>query len=153
MAGLPLHANLATFYIQWPEDAVISLITHRRRYQPLFVMSRISEQTPLWTLIAQKIGRDHPNFAPTPTQCLIFSYSINRLSIFITNHILIYIFIHFLGRNKWNALRSGFMNMERLLIDNPDGFSTRTPTMHDEQFHELLTDQFWLSECNYLLFN
>jgi hypothetical protein len=47
----------------------------------------------------------------------------------------------------------GFMNMERLLIDNPDAIPTRTPTMHDEQFHELLTDQFWLSERNYLLFN
>lgn len=30
---------------------------------------------------------------------------------------------------------------------------THTPTLHDERFHEFLSDEFWLVERNYLLFN
>jgi hypothetical protein len=32
------------------------------------------------------------------------------------------------------------------------GFPTRTPTLHDERFHEELSDEFWMLERNYLLF-
>jgi hypothetical protein len=36
---------------------------------------------------------------------------------------------------------------------NPQDFPTRTPTLHDEGFHEELSDEFWLTERKYLLFN
>ncbi|GET53305.1 hypothetical protein GLOIN_2v1766080 [Rhizophagus irregularis DAOM 181602=DAOM 197198] len=51
----------------------------------------------------------------------------------------------------WN--QSGYENLKRLLNENPEGFSTHTPTLHDEYFHEELSDEFWLTKHNYLLFN
>ncbi|CAB4401910.1 unnamed protein product, partial [Rhizophagus irregularis] len=35
MAALNLNANLPV-YIQWPDDAALTLIQRRRAYQPLF---------------------------------------------------------------------------------------------------------------------
>ncbi|UZO10800.1 uncharacterized protein OCT59_002378 [Rhizophagus irregularis] len=44
----------------------------------------------------------------------------------------------------WN--QSGYENLKRLLNGNPEGFPTHTPTLHDEHFHEELSDEFWLAE-------
>ncbi|GBC46940.2 hypothetical protein GLOIN_2v1815051 [Rhizophagus irregularis DAOM 181602=DAOM 197198] len=49
-------------------------------------------------------------------------------------------------RTKWNSLKSGYENLKRLLNGNPEGFPTHTPTLHDEHFHEELSDEFWLAE-------
>lgn len=117
--------GLVNFYIQWPNDATLSLIQYRRIYQNVFSTTRIHEQKRLWNQISQEINNDHPNFAPTKEQC----------------------------RNKWNALKSGYENLKRLLDGNPEGFPTHTPTIHDEHFHQELSDEFWLAERNYLLFN
>ncbi|GET55956.1 hypothetical protein GLOIN_2v1789989 [Rhizophagus irregularis DAOM 181602=DAOM 197198] len=68
MAALNLNANLPV-YIQWPDDAALTLIQHRRAYQPLFTTTR-----------------------PTRKQC----------------------------REKWNALKSGYENLERLINRNPE---------------------------------
>ncbi|GBB94180.1 hypothetical protein RclHR1_23000001, partial [Rhizophagus clarus] len=54
--------------------------------------------------------------------------------------------------NKWNALKSGYENLKRLLSGNLEGFPTHTPTLHDERFHDELSDEFWLAESNNLLF-
>jgi Myb/SANT-like DNA-binding domain len=120
-----LNAALANFFTQWPDDAVLSLIENRRRYQHEFTTTRIHDQKRLWNRIARNINNDHPQFAPTRKQC----------------------------RTKWNALKSGYENLKRLMDGNPQGFPTHTPTLHDERFHEELSDEFWLVECNYLLFN
>ena len=113
------------FYIQWPNDATLSLINYRRFYQPDFITTSIHDQKPIWNQIAQDINNDHPTFFPTKRQC----------------------------KNKWNSLKSGYENLKRLLDGNTEGFPTRTPTLHDERFHEELSDEFWLAERNYLLFN
>jgi hypothetical protein len=113
------------FYVTWLNDATLSLIQYRRAFQHLFSTTRIHEQKRLWRRISQNINNDHPNFAPTKKQC----------------------------RTKWNALKSGYENLKRLMNGNPEGFPTRTPTIHDEHFHEELSDEFWLTERNYLLFN
>lgn len=120
-----LNARLANFYIQWPDDATRTLIERRRVAQPNFCSTPIHSQKRLWRAIARDINNIHAVFAPTRRQC----------------------------RNKWNALRSGYENLKRLLNGNPDGFPTHTPTLHDERFHEELSDEFWLVERNYLLFN
>lgn len=120
--------GIVNFYIQWPNDATLSLIQYRRLFQPVFSTTRIQNQKPLWNQIATNINNDHPNFAPSKRQC----------------------------KNKWNSLKSGYENLKRLLDGNPEGFPTHTPTRHDERFHEELSDEFWLSESNYLryfLFN
>ncbi|RGB34551.1 hypothetical protein C1646_760433 [Rhizophagus diaphanus] len=35
-------------------------------------------------------------------------------------------------REKWNALKSGYENLERLINKNPEEYPTRTPTLHEE---------------------
>jgi len=117
--------ELVNFYIQWPKDATLSLIQYRRLYQTNFSTTPIHEQKRLWSRISQGINDDHPDFAPSKRQC----------------------------RNKWNSLKSGYENLKRLLDGNPEGFPTHIPTIHDEYFHEELSDEFWLTECNCLLFN
>lgn len=112
-------------YMKWPSGGTLSLIRYRRACQDVFSRTAIHEQTGLWDEISQNINADHPRFAPTSTQC----------------------------RNKWNSLKSGYENMKRLLNGNPEGFPTHTPKLPDEQFHEELSDEFWLVERNYLLFN
>lgn len=113
-----LVANI--FVNQWPDDAALTLIRCRRRYQDLFSSSRIRDQSAFWTNISQHITTAHPNFAPTSVQC----------------------------RNKWNSLKSGYENLKRLISGNPDRYTTRAPTMHDEQFHSELSDEFWLTLRN-----
>src|ERR1043165_4712127 len=103
--------RIVNFYIQWPNDAVLSLIQYRRLYQPVFSTTPIHDQKALWNWIAQNINNDHPNFTPTKRQC----------------------------KNKWNALKSGYENLKRLLDGNPERFPTHTPTLHDEHFHEELS--------------
>jgi hypothetical protein len=120
-----LGIGVVNFYVQWPDDATRSLIQYRRAYQNDFATTSIHDQKPIWRQIAQNINVDHPNFAPSKKQC----------------------------RNKWNALKSGYENLKRLLVGNPEGFPTRTPTLHDERFHEELSDEFWTAERNYLLLN
>ena len=127
MAQLNAHCGItvANFYIQWPNDATLSLIQYCRLYQNMFSTTPIQQQRRLWRQIAREINNDHPNFAPNKNQC----------------------------RNKWNSLKSGYENLKRLLDGNPERFPTHTPTLHDERFHEELSDEFWLLECSYLFFN
>lgn len=120
-----LGIGVVNFYITWPDDATLSLIQYRRYYQNDFSTTAVHDQKRLWQQIAQNINLDHPNFAPTKKQC----------------------------RNKWNSLKSGYENLNRLLDGNPEGFPTRTPNLHDERFHEELSDEFWTAERNYLLLN
>ena len=118
-------AQLNTRALQWPNDATLSLIQYRRLYQRFFCTIAIHDQKVIWNYISQNINNDHQKFAPTKRQC----------------------------RNKWNALKSGYENLKRLLSRNPEGFPTHTPTLHDERFHDELSDEFWLAESNNLLFN
>ena len=120
---MALNANLPNFYIQWPNDAASTLIHHRRAYQIYFCTTPMQQQRRLWRRIARAIQTAHPNFTPDKNQC----------------------------RTKWNALKSGYENMERLLNGNLQRFLTRTPSLHDELFHGELSDEFWLTERNYLL--
>jgi hypothetical protein len=120
-----LGIGAVNFYIQWPDDATLSLIQYRRLYQNDFSTTSIHEQKQIWRQIAQSINNDHPNFAPSKKQC----------------------------RNKWNSLKSGYENLRRLMEGNLEGYTTRTPTLHDERFYEELSDEFWLAERNYLLLN
>ena len=108
----------------WPTDATLTLIRRRRVYQGRFATTAMGNQAAIWTLIKNEIMAAHGNFRVTRKQC----------------------------RTKWNALKSGYENLERLLSGNPNGYRTRTPTMHDERFHHELSDEFWLAERNYLLF-
>ncbi|GET56998.1 hypothetical protein GLOIN_2v1789989 [Rhizophagus irregularis DAOM 181602=DAOM 197198] len=116
MAALNLNANLPV-YIQWPDDAALTLIQRHRAYQPLFTTTRLHNQNQLWRGIARDIRNNHI-FRPTRKQC----------------------------REKWNALKSGYENLERLINRNPEGYPTRTLTLHDERFHQELSDEFWRVE-------
>ncbi|CAB4381028.1 unnamed protein product [Rhizophagus irregularis] len=118
MAALNLNANLPV-YIQWPDDAALTLIQRRQAYQPLFTTTRLHNQKQLWRGIARDIRNNHI-FRPTRKQC----------------------------REKWNALKLGYENLERLINRNPEGYPTRTPTLHDERFHQELSDEFWRVERN-----
>src|SRR3954471_19711614 len=105
--------------MNWPLDATLTLIRRRRHYQLTFTTTRQNQQRQTWRTISQEINNLHPNFNPTTDQT----------------------------RSKWNALVQGFKNLERLLNDNRD-YPLYRPTLHDEYFHEELSDQFWLVECN-----
>ncbi|UZO25003.1 uncharacterized protein OCT59_017292 [Rhizophagus irregularis] len=78
---------------------------------------RLHDQNQLWRGIARDIRNNHI-FRPTRKQC----------------------------REKWNALKSGYENLERLINRNPEKYPTRTPTLHDERFHQELSDEFWRVE-------
>ena len=108
--------------IQWPENATLTLIRCRCERQDQFCTTAIQSQKRIWREITREIGRRH-RFDPDRRQC----------------------------RTKWNALKTGYENLERLLNGNPSGFPTHTPSLHDERFHEELSDEFWLNECKYLL--
>ncbi|CAB5326977.1 unnamed protein product [Rhizophagus irregularis] len=110
--------GVVNYYVTWPNDGILSLIQYRRFFQQEFCRTPIYEQKQIWNQVAQNINLDHPNFAPTKKQC----------------------------RTKWNSLKSGYENLKRLLNGNPEGFPTHTPTLHDEHFHEELSDEFWLAE-------
>lgn len=116
-----LNAALSQTFYAWPDNAVQALIRQRRAYQGLFATSALRDQGTYWARISSYIARNS-NFAPTDRQC----------------------------RTKWNALKKGYENLERLLDGNPEGYPTHTPTMHDERFHDELSDEFWLTERNYL---
>ena len=121
-----LNAAVVNFFTQWPDDATLTLIQNRRQYQHDFSRTRIHDQKRLWRRIARNINNAHPNFAPRRRQC----------------------------KSKWNALKSGYENLKRLQPGgNPEGFPTHRTSFHDEHFHKELSDEFWLVECNYLLFN
>ena len=122
---MALQGGLQNFFMQWPDDAALTLIRRRRAYQALFCTIALRDQRRIWRVITREVRNAHPNFAPTRNQC----------------------------RNKWNALKSGYENLERLMNGNPEEFPTRTPTLHDERFHQELSDEFWLTERKYLLFN
>ena len=107
----------------WPNDATLTLIERRRHYQGRFASTAINLQRHLWERIATDINTQHVNFAPTRRQC----------------------------RTKWNSLKKGYENLKRLINGNPNRFPTHTPSLHDERFHQELSDEFWLTERNYLL--
>src|ERR1051325_6072932 len=114
-----LQANLPNFFIAWPSDATLTLIRRRRHHQRRFSNTRLRDQGGLWLRIASHINRLHTNYFPTATQC----------------------------RNKWNALKSGFENLQRL-NDEENVYTTHAPSYHDYEFHTELSDEFWKVECN-----
>ena len=64
-----LGLGVINFYVQWPDDATLSLIQYRRFYQNDFSTTSVHDQKPIWQQIAQNINNDHPNFAPSKKQC------------------------------------------------------------------------------------
>ncbi|RGB22401.1 hypothetical protein C1646_776143 [Rhizophagus diaphanus] len=110
--------GVVNYYVQWPKYATLSLIQYRHLFQQEFCRTSIHRQKRIWNQISQSINVDHLNFAPTKKQC----------------------------RNKWNSLKSGFENLKRILNGNPERFPTHMPTLHDEHFHEELSDEFWLAK-------
>ncbi len=47
-------------------------------------------------------------------------------------------------KRKWNAIKSGYENLKRVLEGNPDGFPVYSPNNYDRQFHGELSDEFWV---------
>ena len=119
-----LVARLPNIQNAWPDDATLTLIRLRRQYQHQFSTSRVHDQHVYWEEICQHVTNQHPNFAPTMTQC----------------------------RTKWKSLKSGYENLSRLMDGNAQRYPTHTPSMHDEQFHEELLDEFWTIERKYFYF-
>jgi len=122
---MALNAQLPNFFMQWTDDAALTLIRRRRAFQYHFSVTAINSQKRFWRRISRDVRAAHPNFVVNRQQC----------------------------RTKWNSLKTGYENLKRLLNGNPEGFPTRTPSLHDERFHDELSDEFWLAERNYLLFN
>ncbi len=115
-----LQGNLPNFFMAWPSNAILTLIRYRRHNQDRFANSPLNQQGRIWARIAQNINNAHPNFVPTQAQC----------------------------RNKWNSLKSGYQNLRRLLEGNREDYPVHTPSQHDYEFHDELSDEFWLVECN-----
>lgn len=51
-------------------------------------------------------------------------------------------------RSKWNALKRGYENMQRILADNPEGFPLASPNDFDHAFFMEMADQFWAPSSN-----
>jgi hypothetical protein len=108
--------------MRWSRNATRILIEERRSRQLSFTTTPIQGQYRIWRVISAEVLR-RSGFNATKNQC----------------------------RNKWNALKSGYENLQRLIEQNPQQFPTRTPTLDDEHFHAELSDEFWLVECNYFI--
>jgi hypothetical protein len=108
----------------WSDNSARTLIRRRRHYHNTFNITPQQRQRRLWRQISLEIFNENPtNARPSTDQC----------------------------RNKWNALKSGYENLRRLINGNPYGYPTHTPTLHDELLFYELSDEFWLIERNYLL--
>lgn len=108
--------------MRWTRNATQVLIEERRSRQLQFTTVPIQRQYRIWRAISAEVLR-RTGLTVTKYQC----------------------------RNKWNALKKGYENLERLLEQNPRQFPTHTPNLDDEYFHEELSDEFWLVECNYFI--
>jgi DNA-binding LacI/PurR family transcriptional regulator len=108
--------------MRWTRNATQVLIEERRSRQLLFTTTPIQRQYRIWRAISAEVLR-RSGLRVSKNQC----------------------------RNKWNALKTGYENLERLIEQNPQQFPTHTPTLDDEYFHGELSDEFWLVECNYFI--
>ena len=106
--------------MRWLTNATRILIEQRRNYQHLFCRTPMQRQYRIWRNISREL-RNRIGFVAHEDQC----------------------------RSKWNALKSGYENLERLINGNPNDYPTYTPTLDDEHFHSDLSDEFWLVERNY----
>jgi len=54
-------------------------------------------------------------------------------------------------RSKWASLKQGYENMKIILSGNPNAFPVHSPIYsYDCQFHNELSDEFWIESSNYL---
>ena len=51
-------------------------------------------------------------------------------------------------RSKWNALKRGYENMERILANNPNSFPLQSPNNFDHTCFMEMSDQFWVPHSN-----
>lgn len=51
-------------------------------------------------------------------------------------------------RSKWNALKRGYENMQRILADNPNDFPLDSLNDFDHACFMLMADEFWAPNSN-----
>ena len=57
-----LNANIVNILTQWPVDATLTLIQHRRAFQQLFATTGRNDHRIYWRRIARAVNAAHPNY-------------------------------------------------------------------------------------------
>ena len=120
MAALvPYHAPPPARF-SWSLTAALQLIRERRATHQQFDAARNRSHHALWNAIATNVFAA-VGFVVTGAQC----------------------------RTKWEALKRGYENLDRIIRENPDGFSITSPNTFDEACFQEMSDEFWTSTSNY----
>ena len=106
----------------WPPAATLTLIRQRRIEQPNFEWAANHDHANIWMRIALQILTTD-NFFATPRQCQV----------------------------KWQALRSGYDNINHIEANRTQGRNVRAPNRYDRLFHQEMSDEFWVHSSKYLI--
>jgi hypothetical protein len=98
----------------WPVDATLTLIRQRRIEQENFEWAANYQHHRIWSRISLQIFATN-NFYASARQCQI----------------------------KWQALKSGYENINHILNRNPGSRNIRCPNRYDRLFHDEMSDEFW----------
>ena len=106
----------------WPPAATLTLIRQRRIEQPNFEWAANHDHANIWMRIALQILTINQFFA-TPRQCQI----------------------------KWQALRSGYDNINHIEANRTQGRNVRASNRYNRHFHQEMSDEFWVHSSKYLI--
>lgn len=114
------YARNRATIFQWTTNAAIELIRQRRTNHAQFDQPH-SNHDNLWTTVSNGLFAA-AGFVATPGQC----------------------------RRKWNDLKRGYENLQRILSNNPQGYPLRSPNSFDHACYVEMSDEFWTRTSNYL---
>lgn len=116
---VPFH-TLPPPPFMWTLPAAIQLVRERRALNHLFATrTRDTNYDALWVQISNNLFAA-TGFAANPNQC----------------------------RSKWQALKRGYENLNRIIRDNPDGYPLASPNNFDHTCYLEMSDEFWLQSSN-----
>jgi hypothetical protein len=118
--ALVRHHPLPAPPFMWTLDAAKQLIRERRNLNSLFLPRLANrDHDAAWGQIANNLFAA-TGFAATSRQC----------------------------KTKWNALKRGYENLQRILSNNAEGFPLASPNNFDHECFQEMSDQFWQQNSN-----
>ena len=105
---------------QWTIDAARQLIAERRNLHDQFERIANRHHVNAWTIISNRVFAAI-GFVATPRQC----------------------------NTKWNALKRGYENLNRIINNNDDDIPIASPNSFDRAYFVDMSDEFWLRTGNY----
>ena len=105
---------------QWTIDAARQLITKQRNLHNQFERIANYHHANAWTIMSNRVFAA-TGFVVTPRQCI----------------------------TKWNALKRGYENLNRIINNNNDNIPIASPNSFNRVCFADMSDEFWLRTGNY----